>query len=283
MILGIEFVRGSGNVITREYDVKNFRAVKLAGIGNLTIEQTGEESLRIEAEDNILDVLRVEVRGDELYLGVQQHISIRPTHPINYHLTVRDMEEISVTGSGNVQTSSLQSRKLTIGLTGSGDLDAGRLSVERDFSTRITGSGRMDVQAIQAEEADMVITGSGKMRIDELKTARTKLGITGAGNIRFQKLDTESMQTRISGSGDIELDGKTIEQELTISAAGKYQARDFESERAKIKISGSGTAWLSVKERLDARISGSGSIFYTGRPIIVQSISGAGKVKYIEE
>lgn len=282
MILGFDIVGGSGNVVTREYDVKDFHSVRLAGIGSLSIDQTGEESLRIEAEDNLLDYLKVEVRGHELYLGVENKVSLRPTRSINYFLTVKDLEGIALTGSGSIHTSPLQASSLAISLTGSSDLDTGRLSIEKDFSLRLSGSGHSEMQSIKAENGEIIISGSGKMRSDEIEMAQIKLGITGAGDMRFRNVRAESIETHISGSGNIELDGKTTEQELRISAAGKYRAQSFESARAKIKISGSGSAWVAVEERLDARISGAGSIHYRGRPVVVQSISGSGKVKYSE-
>ncbi len=282
MIFGFDFVRGSGNLETREYNVKGFHAVSLAGVGTLSIDQTGEESLRIEAEDNLFEHLRVEVRGDELYLGIQRGVSLRPTRPIKFILTVKDIEEITISGSGDVHTSALTSQRLKVGISGSGDIETGSLTVEKELALRISGSGRIDLPAIIAGGTEMAITGSGKGRVDSLKTGTAKLSITGAGDFRVRNVEAETVETRITGSGDVELNGKTKEQELSISSVGKYKAQDLESVNAKLKISGSGSAYVSVQERLDVRISGSGSVHYCGRPIVVQSISGAGKVKYIE-
>ncbi len=283
MIFGFDFVRGSGNLDQRNYDVKDFQAVSLAGIGTLSIEQTGQESLRIEAEDNLFEYLRVEVRGRELYLGVQRGVSLRPTRPIKFMLTVKEIEEISIAGSGDVHTSALTSKHLKMGISGSGDIETGVLQVEKDLALRISGSGRFDLPNIEAAETEMVITGSGKGRVDSLKTGTARLGITGAGDFRLGNVQAETLETRITGSGDVALSGKAKEQELTISSVGKYKAQDLESVNARVKISGSGSAYVSVQDRLDVRISGSGSVHYRGRPIIVQSISGSGKVKYIED
>src|SRR5262249_20698204 len=45
---------GAGGVRTESRQVSGFTAVELQGFGDLTIEQTGAESLTIEAEDDIL-------------------------------------------------------------------------------------------------------------------------------------------------------------------------------------------------------------------------------------
>mgnify|MGYP002682593131 CR=1 FL=1 len=69
-----EVITGSGNVATREIEVSGFDAVRLAGVGDLTITQGQTESLTIEAEDNILDVLESKVRAGELVLGTWQQV-----------------------------------------------------------------------------------------------------------------------------------------------------------------------------------------------------------------
>ena len=282
MIFGFEVVHGSGNIQTREFDFRNFRSIRMAGTGTLSVNQTGEESIRIETDDNLFDYLRVELRGDELFLGVVNNVNLRPTRRIQYSVTVRDVEAISLSGVGVINTSNLTAKRLKLEISGSGDLDTGALVVEEGCKIRISGSGEAEIPSIKAEEAELTISGSGKLRMDEVQAARVQLGITGAGDIRARKLETHSIESRISGSGDIELEGKTDEQALTISAAGKYKTENFESSRADIKISGSGSARVCVKERLDARISGSGSIHYRGKPIVVFSVSGSGKVKSME-
>ncbi|MCJ7624014.1 MAG: DUF2807 domain-containing protein, partial [Anaerolineaceae bacterium] len=85
-MLGFDFIDGSGNVEERSFDVKNFKKVKLAGIGSLQIDQTGEETLRVEAEDNLFSYLRIEVRADELYIGTKPRVVLRPKCPLKFFL-----------------------------------------------------------------------------------------------------------------------------------------------------------------------------------------------------
>ena len=47
-------VLGSGNITSESRDVSDFNEVGLEGVGTLTIEQTGSETLTIEADDNII-------------------------------------------------------------------------------------------------------------------------------------------------------------------------------------------------------------------------------------
>ena len=64
----IGVVRGSCDLETEERDVSGFDEIYFSGMGNLVIEQGDEESLIIEADDNIIDLIETEVRGGELHI-----------------------------------------------------------------------------------------------------------------------------------------------------------------------------------------------------------------------
>ena len=49
--------KGSGQLAAEARQVSGFTKVELTGVGELTIEQTGAESLTISAEDNLLPQL----------------------------------------------------------------------------------------------------------------------------------------------------------------------------------------------------------------------------------
>ncbi|MCK4744669.1 hypothetical protein KAS41_01245 [Candidatus Parcubacteria bacterium] len=68
--LGFKQIVGSGDIITKDIEISDFKNISLAGMGNLIIEQVGEESLKIEAEDNIMDVTYVSHLLQALYISV---------------------------------------------------------------------------------------------------------------------------------------------------------------------------------------------------------------------
>lgn len=53
----ISSVRGSGNIISEDRAVSEFNKVSVLGSGNLFIEQGDEESLTIEAKDNMFPLI----------------------------------------------------------------------------------------------------------------------------------------------------------------------------------------------------------------------------------
>ena len=61
-----------GSTRTESRAVSGFSKVELAGSGDVTIDQTGKESLTIEAGDKVLPNLTSDVVGDTLVLGTKR-------------------------------------------------------------------------------------------------------------------------------------------------------------------------------------------------------------------
>ena len=119
----IGVVSGSGNIETEERDVSDFDEVHLSGIGNLIIEQGDKESLIIEAEDNIIPLIKSEVSGDRLTIGFKRGFNFIPTKNIKLYLMVIDLDSISLSGAGDIDCDKFDTDKLELEISGTGDID----------------------------------------------------------------------------------------------------------------------------------------------------------------
>jgi Malate synthase/Putative auto-transporter adhesin, head GIN domain len=165
----------SGEVKTESRQVSGFTVVELQGLGDLTIEQTGAESLTIEAEDDILPKLTSDVSEGTLRLGIKPNTSLRTTSPIKYRLTVKDLTGVSISGSGSASASKVTTSMLAARIRGSGTITIG---------------GTADAQEI-------IISGSGKYRAAELASNTATATISGSGDAEVMVAD----QLRVNGSG----------------------------------------------------------------------------------
>jgi hypothetical protein len=196
LVAACSVTRGSGQVATASRPVSGFTKVELSGMGELTIEKTGTDSLTISAEDNILPRLTSEISGDTLTLGTEPNTSIVPTKPITYSLTVKDLSGLAVSGSGNIQVANLTAAALSIKISGSGTITAG---------------GNVNDQ-------DLEISGSGHYRAEQLTSKTVKAAISGSGTAGV--VATDALDVKISGSGTLTYSGNPqIKQE--ISGSGK--------------------------------------------------------------
>ena len=176
-------VTGSGSLRTESREVPAFSVIELTGDGDVVIEQNGTESLSIEAEDNLLPDLTSGVSGGTLRLGTRDGVSLSPTRPITYRISVDDLAGIRLTGSGSVTAAGITTPALSTDISGSGDIT-------------IDGS---------ATSQTVTLSGSGDYRAGHLVTQSSTAAIAGSGTIAVQVLDV--LEVGISGSGDVSYTG----------------------------------------------------------------------------
>ena len=242
-LAGFGTVRGSGNVVEESRAVSGVTGVELATLGNLTIELGDKESIRIEAEDNLMDYLETDVLAGTLRIKTQNGIRLSPTRPVNYYLTVKSLEDISISSSGDIQAPDLEADRFSITVSSSGDLVMGDLD---------------------ADELAVRISSSGDVTMDELNANTLEVDISSSGNLT------------ISG-------GYVETQNITISSSGNYTAEDLESDEADVRLSSNGSATIWVQERLEASLSSSGDLRYRGDPSVDTNTSSSGDVIQIGE
>src|SRR5215217_7396259 len=102
-------------------NVRDFEEVELRGVGNLSIEQTGSESLTVEAEEDVIPKVTTKVVNDRLIIGSEFN-TIHTTVPITYRLTVKDLSALEVLGSANVEAESIKTDSLAVTISGAGNV-----------------------------------------------------------------------------------------------------------------------------------------------------------------
>ena len=163
--------------------VSGFSAVELNGAGEVSIDQTGSESLIIEADEKFLSLLTSEVTDGTLRLGTKPNAMLINRDPVKYRVTVKDLTGLTITGSGNTTVPKVSTNELRSRISGSGT---------------ITVAGTADTQRVD-------ISGSGGLRAGELASRAVTVNISGSGNTLIQVSD--SLDVRISGSGSVRYRG----------------------------------------------------------------------------
>jgi hypothetical protein len=195
---GWNTVSGSGNVVTEPREVAGFDRVSVSGAGELTVVQGDEESLTIEADDNLLPLITSEVHHGALSLG-PRNVNLHPTRTIVYRLKVKNLRGVDVSGSVHGDVGTLKTDRLDLNISGSGRLNVEHLDAEA-LSARISGSGNTSASG-RADKQQISISGSGNHQARDLKCARADAHISGSGDAEVWV--TESLGASISGSGRV--------------------------------------------------------------------------------
>jgi len=207
----LDCITGSGNVVSEEFTVDEFHSVGFGCSGNLYITQDATQSLRIEAEDNVLEALTVKVENGRLTISSDR--CFRNTKPVNIYVSMEEVRNLSLSGSGNI--------------IGQSELNADTLKLS------ISGSGSSDL-TLNVEELNTVISGSGESKLKG--TAKShNIRISGSGDIMAFDLSTERTDITISGSGDAEVDAS---QELDVSISGSGNVYYTGNAAVSLTVSG---------------------------------------------
>ena len=205
-------IKGSGTLKTETLPAKGFNAVLLSGVGQLMIQQTGTESLTISAEDNLLPLIDASVQGTTLIIRTQSGTTLQPTQPIQYVLTVKDLNSIGLSGAGGVTITQFKTTALAVTLKGVGNATLSGLTIS-DLSVAMSGSGSM-VLGGQTQSQAVTCSGVGSYNAANLASHTATVQLSGVGNATVRVSD--SLDVTISGVGSLTyLGNPTVTKHIT--------------------------------------------------------------------
>jgi hypothetical protein len=187
---------GSGNLKTETRSVSGFTRIALDGTGQVTIQQTGTESLSIEADDNLLPLLTSDVAGGKLTLATKG--SIHPTKPIHYRITVKDIAAIALEGAGDVSATGLHADALAVRISGSGNVSLAGTAASETID--IDGAGRCDAAQLATKTARVTVDGAGHVEVAPSDTLDAK--VDGVGDV-FYTGNPSNLTQKVSGLGKV--------------------------------------------------------------------------------
>lgn len=189
---------GSGNLTNETKDVNGVKQVSLDGMGTIVLKQGDEESLTIEAEDNIMPHIQSKVEGDKLSISYDTNTPT-PTKDIKFYLTVKDINSIIISGAGKIESEGFKTKTMSISMDGAGNGDLAGLTLEK-LTVNIAGAGKM-ILAGKCTEQTITISGAGNYDAKDLVTETTTINIDGAGKgtVNVEKV----LNAIISGAGNL--------------------------------------------------------------------------------
>jgi predicted small secreted protein len=191
-------IRGSGKRISESRPVSDIDRVILAGSGDVILTQGDRESLTVETDDNLMEHITTEVSGGTLTLGTKKGVNVRPTR-LRFTLTVVDLEELTVSGSGDIAAERFDTDAIEVQVSGSGDVRVDALTADTT-KVQIGGSGSVEL-AGQVSEQEVTISGSGKYRGEDLRSETASVKVDGSGDATLWA--TGSLNARVAGSGSV--------------------------------------------------------------------------------
>jgi hypothetical protein len=217
-------VSGSGKIESQTREVQDFLGVSINYPAEVLIQQGKVESVKLEADDNLLPQLSTEVDDGILVIENKEDVwskRVNPTERVKITITVKDLKQIEFSSAGNVTVEGLKTDELGLHLNGVGEMTLNDLNV-RQLEARLSGAGNIEANGT-AQELDIRISGVGGFDAPKLESQVATVRISGAGSATVNVVD--DLTARVSGAGSISYYGSPTLHE-DVSGAGSVSRAD---------------------------------------------------------
>ena len=206
-------IEGSGNVITKDISVRSFDELDASGVFNLQLSQGDKETLRIEADDNLMDLFIIENEGSTLKIKMKKNSNFNSKKQLKVYITFKTLKSMNLGMVGG--TSSDDKLKFT-------DLKLKNQSVG-------SVSLNMTLQTLNMENQSV---GSVKLEgsAENAVVKNNSVGSINAGNFVVQKMDIEN-----NGVGSATVNAEK-ELKYSDSFLGKVSNRGNATVKKKNKV-----------------------------------------------
>lgn len=97
-------IEGSGNVITKNFTVTSFDQLDIAGVFSVQLAQGSKEEVKIEADDNLMELFEVKNDGSRLVVSMQKDVSIQGSKKMKLYVTFKNLKSMDLKTVGNVSS-----------------------------------------------------------------------------------------------------------------------------------------------------------------------------------
>jgi hypothetical protein len=217
--LGGQRIYGDGHITTQDRNIGSFNSVDVGGNFKVHVRQDATSSVKIEADQNLMQYIDVYVEGNTLRIEPKHGYNLDASKDIVAYVSAPAFKSIEASGACDIISENTISgnEELSVSVSGSGDITMD-VNVPK-LNTDISGNGTASIKG-QAADFSATVSGSGDVKCMDLVTDNTKLDLSGSSDAEVtanKKLDVE-----ISGSAHVKYKGNaSVNQD--VSGSGKVE------------------------------------------------------------
>ncbi|MEO8346714.1 MAG: head GIN domain-containing protein [Betaproteobacteria bacterium] len=200
-----ERINGSGVLKAETRDLIGFHAITLGVEARLELRQGDSEGVVVTGDDNIIPLIETVVDNGTLKIRwvSKGNFSVH-YKKLNIVVHAKDIDGLSVAGSGDIRAAKLKTGALRTAIGGSGDITIDNLEAT-SLNVSLAGSGDLVVGG-RVDTMDVSLSGSGDVSAAKLDARIAKVSLQGSGDVSVWA--RESLTATVAGSGDVTYYGK---------------------------------------------------------------------------
>jgi hypothetical protein len=195
-------VAGSGVTTSQTRSVPAFDRIGIGGAYDVVVRVGATRSVVLEGDDNLLPLIRTEVRNGTLHIESDEDLEPR-NEDIRIEIGIETLNGVHSGGSSDVAVRDVRSDGFDVTVSGSSELTAsGEFG---DLTTSIAGSGEIQMDGT-ADAIDASISGSGELDLLQVRARTARIDVSGSGDAAVRV--SERLDASVSGSGEVRYSGR---------------------------------------------------------------------------
>ena len=193
---GFNKTTGSNTMKLEKRSVPAFTAVNISGAYQVEIVAQKEQSLEIEADDNLLPLIRTEVNNGVLEITNEKSYDTKQFPRVL--ISVPQLAGISTSGASEMVVSNVKSDEFRIDTSGASSIKV--VGETKQLALEMSGAGNVDAQELRAER--VTVNSSGAASADVYASEDLRIDASGAGHVNYYG-NPKHVSEDVSGAASI--------------------------------------------------------------------------------
>lgn len=208
-------VKGSGVVKEEARDLSGFTGLDISSSFEATATIGPKAEVTLGAEDNLLPLIKTEVRDGRLVVGLASGQTIRATKPLKIKVVMPSLDFVAARGASKLAASAGEASTFRVESSGASTVEvtgltADAIEVTAEGASRVTLEGRARRLTLDASGASKVVAVASAFesaKVDVSGASKAEVNVTG------------SIDGEVSGASSLDVKGKPIARGVKTSGA----------------------------------------------------------------
>ena len=188
--------QGSGNIAKEKREVSGFKQIDVSNSIQVEITAQKDFSVEVEADDNLLPLIKTEVRNGVLRIKSEGRFNTK--NPVIVRVSAPNIEDLDVSGASKVNLTNLSNEDLQIHSSGASKIKVEGTTVNLEIET--SGASKIDAENLKAENVS--VDASGASNVNVAVSNELKVDASGASNISYSGTPT-NLEKKTSGASNV--------------------------------------------------------------------------------
>lgn len=210
-------IRGDGNVVKQERTVSSFSGIEVGGAFKVFLSQGDSETLFVEADENLLDVISTEVRGSKLKITTTE--DIKDSKALNIYITFKMIDNLDISGACQLKgENKFKLEDLSLDCSGASDVSL-KMSAN-DIELDCSGASQVELYGT-GESFMLDLSGASGMDASDFEVKTCEADVSGASHGKIHV--SSELSAEVSGAGSLKYSGDPIIKNHDVSGAGSLR------------------------------------------------------------